>query len=117
MQVTLSGDSLGRVVGRIAHNGAEATVSGSDATALEDLKTAVESAIAGSQGECFWHEAMIDYRWLFRRERDVMRVVIIRSSGTLTGWEHCFWAEVGASEFEAAMREAVEGFAVCEAPF
>ncbi|MBS1858588.1 MAG: hypothetical protein JST11_24680 [Acidobacteria bacterium] len=110
MQVTFTGDSFGRVVGTIAHNGAQATVSGSDqVSAMEDLRLAVESAADG-HGECFWHEAMVDTRWLFRKEGDIVRVVIIRSTGTLTGWEHCFWAECAAAEFQGAMRAAMEDY-------
>jgi hypothetical protein len=111
VEVTFSGDSFGRVVGTIAHNGAQATVSGSDqASAMEELRVAAESAAAYGHGECFWHEAMVDTRWLFRKEGDTMRVVVIRSTGTLTGWEHCFWAECGVEEFRSAMRRAMEAY-------
>jgi hypothetical protein len=40
--------------------------------------------------------------------------VIIRSAGTLTGWEHCFWAECELEEFREAMLAGIEGFAVHE---
>jgi len=109
MQVTLSGDSSGRVVGTIAHNGAQATVTGWDRTAaVTDLRLAVESAVSDNYGECFWHEALAEYRWLFRREGDKMRIAIIRSSGTVTGWEYCFWGECGADDFHDAMLAAFE---------
>ena len=110
MQVTLRGDSLGRVVGTIAHNGAQATVTGWDrASAIADLRMAVESVATHEYGECFWHEAMGEYRWLFRRTGERMRVVILRSSGTLTGWEDCFWTECDARDFRESMRAALEG--------
>jgi hypothetical protein len=106
---------LDRVVGTIAYRGGETTVSGSNRfAAMEDLRIAVDSALTHGQGECFWHEAMVDYRWLFRREGDIMRFVIIRSAGTLTGWEHCFWAECELEEFREAMLAGIEGFAVHE---
>ena len=109
MQVTLDGDSFGRVVGTIAHNGARATLSSSDSvSAIADLQEAVASAVAGGQGECFWHEAGGDYRWLFRREGSIMRVVVLWSMGTLTGWENRFWVECDAGEFREAMRTAIE---------
>lgn len=111
MEVTFTGDEFGRVVGTIAHNGAQAAVSGSDrASAMEDLRLAAESAVEGGHGECFWHEAMVDTRWLFRKEGGIMRVVIIRSTGTLTGWEHCFWAECPVEEFQRAMRDGMEAY-------
>ena len=109
MEVMLSSDLSGRVVGTIAHNGAHATVTGFDgAAAIHDLRVAVDSAVSHEYGECFWQEAMGQYRWLFRREGDRMRVVILLSSGTMTGWEDCFWSECGADEFRDAMHAAFE---------
>ncbi|HUB78874.1 MAG TPA: hypothetical protein VMB03_08770 [Bryobacteraceae bacterium] len=112
MQLMLNGDSLGRVVGTIAHNGAKATVTGSDGlSAVAELRSAVESAIADGLGECFWEEAMVEFRWLFRREGDTVRIAILSSLGTLTGWEHLFWAECGLAEFQGVMHQAIGAFA------
>lgn len=109
MQVTLNCDSFGRVVGTIANNGAQATVTSSDsASAIGDLQLAVESAVTHGQGECSWHEAVGDYRWLFRCEGSTMRVVILWSIGTVTGWEHRFWSECDAGDFRDTMRAAIE---------
>jgi hypothetical protein len=109
VQITLQGDSFGRVVATIAHDGAQATVSGSDlSSAMTDLQEAVESAVNYGQGECFWHEAVGDYRWLFRRDGTRMRVVILRSTGTLTGWECAFWSECDAEEFRDVMPAAIK---------
>ena len=109
MEVTLKGDGLGRVVGTIACNGAQATVTGSDsASAMTDLRLAFENAVAYNRGECFWHEATGDYWWLFKRDGATMRVVILRSVGTLTGWEHRFWAECNADDFRDTLGAAIE---------
>ena len=109
MQVTLKGDCFGRVVGTIEHNGAQATVTCSDPrSAITDLRLALESAVTDEVGECFWREATGEYRWLFRREGGKMRIVILWSNGTLTGWEHRFWAECDASDFHSTMRTATE---------
>jgi hypothetical protein len=70
----------------------------------------VGSAVSNGQGECFWHEAAGDYRWLFRSEGDRMRVVVLWSIGTMTGWEHRFWVECGAAEFRDAMQSAIEAY-------
>jgi hypothetical protein len=111
MQLSLRGDSLGRVVGTIAHDGAQATVTGSDGlSAVEDLRSAAECAIADGLGECFWHEAMVEYRWLFRREGNAMRIAVLSSLGTLTGWDQSFWATCGVDEFRSGMHEAIEAF-------
>ena len=117
MQLMLTGDSLGRVVGTIAHNGAQATVTGSDGSAaVADLRSAAENAAAEGLGECFWQEAMVEYRWLFRREGGTMRIAILSSLGTLTGWEHLFWAECGCEEFRSGMLHAIEAFGVLAPP-
>ena len=109
MQVTLQGDSFGRVVGTIEHNGAQATVTGLNAgSAIADLRLAVESAATGDCGECFWYETTGEYRWLFRREGGTMRIAILWSMGTLTGWEHRFWAECDAEDFRDTLRAALE---------
>lgn len=115
MQVTLKSDSFGRVVGTIEHNGAQATVTGADpASAVSDLRLAVESAVTGDHGECFWHEATGEYRWLFRREGGTMRLAILWSMGTLTGWEHRFWAECDAENVRDTMRAAIEACGILE---
>ena len=112
MQFTLQSDSFGRVIGIIAHNGAQATVAGSEpGSAISDLEAAVESAVTAGYGECFWREVAGDYRWLFRREGAVMRVAILWSTGTLTGWEHRFWAECDVENFREAMISALEACA------
>jgi hypothetical protein len=116
MQFTLKVDSGGRVAGTIEHNGAHATVTGSDPdSAIADLRMAVESAVTGDHGECFWHEARGDTRWLFRRQDGTVRVAILWSMGTLTGWEHRFWAECEAQEFRDTMRKAMEVHGAIEA--
>jgi hypothetical protein len=117
MQVALVGDSFGRAVGTIEHNGAHATVTSSDPdSAITDLRVAVESAVTDDFGECFWHEATGEYRWLFRREGGRMRVVVLWSMGTLTGWEHRFWAECDAADFRDTMRAAIEACGAFEVP-
>ena len=83
---------------------------------MKDLRQAVASAVTHGHEECFWHEAVGDYRWLFRREGSTMRVAILWSIGTLTGWEHRFWAECDAEDFRDTMRAAIEPFGVFEVP-
>ena len=61
--------------------------------ALDDLITAIASVEANGMGECFWLEAAGEYRWVFRREGENVRVAVLWSAGVMTGWEHVFWAE------------------------
>ena len=109
MQLALNCDPFGRVVGTIAHRGAKSTVTASDpASAIADLQEAARSAVDHGHGECFWHEATGDYRWLFRRDANTMRIAILWSAGTLTGWEDRFWAECDAAEFRSTIDAAIQ---------
>lgn len=53
-----------------------------------------------------------EYRWLFRREGDTMRISILSALGTLTGWGHLFWAECGVEELRNVIMSALESFRV-----
>jgi hypothetical protein len=49
-------------------------------------------------GECFWKEGGGEYRWVFRRDGESVRVAVLWSAGVMTGWEHVFWAECPVGE-------------------
>ena len=60
----------------------------------------------GSASRC-WVEQGGEYRWMFRRVDDRLTVVVLWSSGTITGWQHVFRGECGFEAFVAQAREAV----------
>jgi hypothetical protein len=82
----------------IADNDQEATVTASNVPeAPEQLVAALEQARDSGYGECLWLESGGEYRWMLRRSDAGVTVVVLWSSGTLTGWQHVFRAE-GALE-------------------
>lgn len=93
MRLRLQATDFGRLACAVTDGRTDAVVTASDITsAAADLNTAIESAAAAGYGECFWHEGGGEYRWMFRREGDMLAIVVLWSSGTLTGWEHVFRA-------------------------
>jgi hypothetical protein len=71
------------------------------------LATAIDAALGGGVGECFWEEACGDYRWVFRRESGKVRVAVMWSNGTLTGWAHVFWSETDVDTFQGVFTRAL----------
>jgi len=104
----VQGDSYGRLIFRVADGGSEAAIEASNgAEAAAELMAAVEGAARDGYGECFWQEAASECRWIFRREGEKVRMVVLRSTGTLTGWEHLFGAECDLAEFVEQVREGL----------
>ena len=60
---------------------------------MEDLRGAVEKLTHAEQSEVWWQETAGEYRWVFRRIDNAVRVAVMWSVGTVTGWEHVFWVE------------------------
>ena len=75
---------------------------------LDDASTSLQNALdqlaATGMGECYWPEGVGEYRWVFRRVNDKVRVAVLWSGGTITGWEHVFWGETDLERFVAEAR-------------
>ena len=107
MQFTLSSDSRGLLTCVLSDSGSEVTVSTSGQSASTDLLEAVESAALTGFGECYWRQEVDEFRWLFRRENETVRVALLRGCGTLTGWEHVFWGQCDFDPFASRLRNEV----------
>ena len=106
MRLAIAVDGLGRMVCTAQHEGSEAVITATDAGgAAVALSRAVEELADSSTSECYWPGETGDYRWVFRRIGDVVRIAILWSTGTLTGWEHVFWAECDCADFLQQARE------------
>ncbi len=106
MQFSLDEDEFGRLVCLISDGPTRATVTAANAIeAARELSAAIQSALSAGTGEGFWEESGGQYRWLFRRENDRLRIVILWSIGTLTGWENKFWVECEAAPFARLVGE------------
>ena len=94
MQFVLETDNFGRLIGTLSDGRGEATVtSASIHPALAGLSSALDDLERTGRGECFWEEGGGEYRWVFARENDKLRMAILWSAGTLTGWENVLWWE------------------------
>ncbi len=74
-----------------------------DATA--DLQAAIADAVESGYGECIWPLTDGEYRWLFRRNGDTTDVVVMWSSGVITGYEHVFRSQMDVRALEARVDE------------
>ncbi len=75
--------------------------------ALADMLSALDDLQREGCGECYWREACGDYFWLFRREGSDVRIVLLWGTGTLTGWEHKFYAQCPLAEFDFMVRTEI----------
>lgn len=94
MEFSFSTDQFGRLTCDVSNRPETAVVTASDRPrALADLSAAIEALERNSIAECYWHEGAGEYRWVFRLINQRVRLAILWSTGTMTGWEHVFWAE------------------------
>ena len=108
MEFTLASDGRGLLTCALSDGPLTATVTASNPVAASsDLVEALEGIAAAGYGECYWRHAAGEYRWMFRREGDKVRVAVLWSTGTLTGWEHVFWSECDLESFASRVREEI----------
>ena len=94
MQATFHFDEFGRLVCELSHAGSVAIATAREGKqAMFELRRAVESLTHAEQSEVWWSESAGEYRWVFRRVDNTVRVAVMWSAGTVTGWEHVFWGE------------------------
>ncbi len=112
MDAAFESDSLDRLVCSLSQGESRATVTSSDKpAAARSLLQALEDLAQTGSGECFWQEAGGDYRWMLKRDHDTVNVVVLWSTGTLTGWEHLFWGQHPAESFCNELRRRLTAFA------
>lgn len=108
MEITLASDGHGALSCALSDGPQTATVTTSNqAAAAADLVEALEGVAATGYGECYWPHAAGEYRWMFRRDGEKVRVAVLWSTGTLTGWEHVFWSECDLEPFALRVREEI----------
>ena len=113
MGLNIRSDGFGRMICTIAEDGSEAVVTARDlGDAAGALSKAIDSVAASGIGECYWPEGVGEYRWVFRLSGDQIRVAVLWSTGTMTGWEHVFWAECDYSSFTAQARAELRAVSI-----
>jgi hypothetical protein len=106
MTFALEKERSGHLVCSIAEAGESATVTASNPDAVEQLLAALRDAGGrDGYGECLWEEGGGEYRWMLRRSGPTLTVVVLWSSGTVTGWQHVFRADCDAARFDQLVRE------------
>jgi len=108
MQLSLASDEFGRVTCLITNGPEKGIATSSDPGSATALLQAIESAEHSGSGECFWPEGGGEYRWVFRRDGDAVRIALMWSIGTMTGWEHVFWGECPIAHISALIRQQVK---------
>jgi hypothetical protein len=94
VRFSLQQERSGHLVCSLADDAQEATVTASNVPdAPLQLIAALDAARDNGYGECLWLEGAGEYRWMLRRERERLTLVVLWSSGTLTGWQHVFRTE------------------------
>lgn len=107
MQVSVTRE-FDRLICRLDADGVDALVTAADAaSAAGDLLAALDDAREGGYGECLWAEVAGEYRWMFKRNGPQLTVVVLWSSGTVTGWQHVVHTETGDEPFRAQLSAAV----------
>lgn len=113
MVICFSTDQFGRVTCDVSNGAESAVVTASDRPqAIAGLSAAIDTLERNGIAECYWHEGAGEYRWVFRRAGSRVRVAIMWSTGTVTGWEHVFWTECELEPFVALLRKELDNVPV-----
>jgi hypothetical protein len=108
MDLSLDIDDAGRFVATLSNDGGQpALVTASNLNAADDLLAAIEDARDTGLGECFWEEQAGEYRWMLRTGDEETTVVVLWSTGVVTGWEHVFRGACPLDWLAARIREAL----------
>jgi hypothetical protein len=93
MDLALDIDGNGRLVGHLREGAVETVVTAAQPqAAAAAVVAAIGEAAGAGYGECFWAESTGQYWWMFRRTDETVEVVVLWSSGAVTGWQHVFRA-------------------------
>jgi hypothetical protein len=105
MDLRIAMGDFGRMICSISDGSSSAVATASDfGRACDDLASAIDALDRNGIGECYWPEGAGEYRWVFRRDGDRVRVAVLWSAGVMTGWEHVFWTECGGADLIASAR-------------
>lgn len=98
----------GHLVCNLVSGNERATATASNSQeAIAGLLAALDDLQREGCGECYWREACGDYLWLFRRVDSDVRLVLLWGAGTLTGWEHKFYAQCPLAGFDLMVRAEI----------
>jgi hypothetical protein len=108
MDLRLETDRHGRLVAHLTDGTVENSVTAAHGeVAGLALLEAIDRARADGFGECFWQESGGMFWWMLRRDAGQLEVVVLWSSGTVTGWQHVVRAMTDADAFCARAAEQI----------
>lgn len=117
MELSIAREEPGRYVCTLTEGEHPAIVTASNVPeAGDEMLAALGNARTSGYGECMWDEQGGDYRWMLRREGETLTVVVLWSSGVITGWQHVFRADCDFEWFDGRMRSELARLGVSREP-
>jgi len=108
MRFSLDTDEFGRLACRLEDEQEQRAVFGAEPqVALADLSAALDALERDGYGECFWPVSAGEYRWVFRREGEKLRLAVLWVRSVAIGFQHVYWGEVALEPFVARVREEI----------
>jgi hypothetical protein len=77
--------------------------------AAQELGDALDDLEKNGTGECYWCDDASEYRWVFKRDGDLVKVAVLRLTGVVPGYQHVAWVEEEAAELVGSLRAALGG--------
>ena len=100
MRFSLEIDEFSRLACSFSDGEEEHTVYGADPpAALADLASALDDARRDGFGECFWPLSAGEYRWVFRRDGETLRLAVLFVRSVAIGFQHVYWGELPFQPF------------------
>jgi hypothetical protein len=111
MRFSLGRDDFGRLECRIGDAQEEHSVYAAEAeAALADLAAALGDLEISGAGECIWLISSGEYRWVFRRQGEMVRLAVMFLHSVAVGYQHVYWGEHPADEVLERCRAEIRRF-------
>lgn len=108
MRFSLRMDDFGRLECVLGDGQEEHSVYGADPeAALADLSAALDDLEISGMGECVWLISSGEYRWVFRREGERVRLAVMFMHSVAIGYQHVYWGEHPLREVLETIRNEI----------
>lgn len=111
MRFSLGTDDFGGLECRVGDDQEERSVHAADpGAALAGLAAALDDLESSGFGECVWPVSTGEYRWVFRRLGDSVRLAVMFMRSVAIGYQHVYWGEHPAAEVFEGCRAEIRRF-------
>lgn len=111
MRFSLGLDDFGRLECVVGDAQEEHTVWAAEpGAALADLAAALDDVDITGTGECVWLLSGGEYRWVFRREKERVRLAVMFLHSVAVGYQHVYWGEHPLKETLSQCRAEIRHF-------